>query len=78
MFTLTELANRTSHSIRARFLVDSSGRASVGKQFKIKKTHEHLQKLSRAENISHYEDHAQHCNGEEHIDYQFTTDKPIN
>jgi len=45
-----ELAVRfkgTSHSIRARYLVDASGRASIlGRQFKIKKTYEHLQKLS--------------------------------
>jgi flavin-dependent dehydrogenase len=40
-------SNDTSHSIRARYLVDASGRASVlGRQFKIKKTYEHLQKLS--------------------------------
>src|SRR5262247_1563380 len=32
-------SNSTSHSIRARYLVDASGRASVlGRQFKIKKT----------------------------------------
>src|SRR5437899_6342904 len=36
-----------SHSIRARYLVDASGRTSVlGRQFKIKKTYDHLQKLS--------------------------------
>ena len=40
-------SNGTSHSIRARYLVDASGRASIlGRQFKIKKTYEHLQKLS--------------------------------
>jgi flavin-dependent dehydrogenase len=34
-------------SIRARYLIDASGRTSVlGRQFKIKKTYEHLQKLS--------------------------------
>jgi len=34
-------------SIQARYLVDASGRTSVlGRQFKIKKTYEHLQKLS--------------------------------
>src|SRR5438093_589009 len=40
-------SNGTSDSMRARYLVDASGRASVlGRQFKIKKTYEHLQKLS--------------------------------
>ena len=40
-------SNGTSHSTRARYLVDASGRASVlGRQFKIKKSYEHLQKLS--------------------------------
>src|SRR6059058_1687100 len=34
-------------SVRARYLVDASGRNSVlGRQFKIKKTYDHLQKLS--------------------------------
>jgi flavin-dependent dehydrogenase len=40
-------SNGGSHSIRARYLVDASGRTSVlGRQFKIKKTYDHLQKLS--------------------------------
>ena len=39
--------------IRARYLVDASGRTSVlGRQFKIKKTYDHLQKLSI---FAHYE-----------------------
>src|SRR5215813_13377613 len=39
--------NGSSDSIRARYLVDASGRTSVlGRQFKIKKTYDHLQKLS--------------------------------
>jgi flavin-dependent dehydrogenase len=39
--------------IRARYLVDASGRASVlGRQFKIKKTYDHLHKLSI---FAHYE-----------------------
>jgi len=39
--------------IRARYLVDASGRNSVlGRQFKIKKTYDHLQKLSI---FAHYE-----------------------
>ena len=37
----------TNGEIRARYLVDASGRTSVlGRQFKIKKSYEHLQKLS--------------------------------
>src|SRR5881394_4046062 len=41
------------HSVRARYLVDASGRTSVlGRQFKIKKTYDHLQKLSI---FAHYE-----------------------
>jgi flavin-dependent dehydrogenase len=37
----------TEGEIRARYLVDASGRTSVlGRQFKIKKTYDHLQKLS--------------------------------
>ena len=41
------------HSVRARYLVDASGRNSVlGRQFKIKKTYDHLQKLSI---FAHYE-----------------------
>jgi flavin-dependent dehydrogenase len=40
-------SNGSSRSIRARYLIDASGRASVlGRQFKIKKTYNHLQKLS--------------------------------
>jgi len=40
-------SNGSSRSIRARYLIDASGRTSVlGRQFKIKKTYEHLQKLS--------------------------------
>src|SRR5881396_2507079 len=40
-------SNGSSQSIRARYLIDASGRASVlGRQFKIKKTYDHLQKLS--------------------------------
>ena len=36
-----------SKSVRARYLIDASGRTSVlGRQFKIKKTYDHLQKLS--------------------------------
>jgi FADH2-dependent halogenase len=45
-----ELAIRSSgssHSIRARYVIDASGRASMlGRQFQIKKTYSHLQKLS--------------------------------
>jgi flavin-dependent dehydrogenase len=40
-------SNRSPDSIRARYVVDASGRTSVlGRQFKIKKTYDHLQKLS--------------------------------
>src|SRR5215510_14672107 len=40
-------SNGSSHSIRARYVVDASGCASMlGRQFQIKKTYEHLQKLS--------------------------------
>src|SRR5881397_2804417 len=40
-------SNGSSQSIRARYLIDASGRASVlSRQFKIKKTYDHLQKLS--------------------------------
>jgi flavin-dependent dehydrogenase len=40
-------SNGSCHSIRARYLIDASGRTSVlGRQFKIKKTYDHLQKLS--------------------------------
>jgi flavin-dependent dehydrogenase len=45
-------SNGSSHSIRARYVIDASGRTSVlGRQFKIKKTYDHLQKLSI---FSHY------------------------
>jgi flavin-dependent dehydrogenase len=53
-----ELAVRSNpesfrNSIRARYVVDASGRTSVlGRQFKIKKTYNHLQKLSI---FAHYE-----------------------
>jgi len=41
------------HSVRARYVVYASGRTSVlGRQFKIKKTYDHLQKLSI---FAHYE-----------------------
>jgi len=51
---LSVRSNGTSDTIRARYLVDASGRASVlGRQFKIKKTYEHLQKLSI---FAHYDD----------------------
>jgi len=44
---LTVKCNGSSRSIRARYLIDASGRTSVlGRQFKIKKTYDHLQKLS--------------------------------
>ncbi len=44
---LAVTCNGSSDSIRARYLVDASGRTSVlGRQFKIKKTYEHLRKLS--------------------------------
>jgi flavin-dependent dehydrogenase len=40
-------SNGSSHTIRARYVIDASGRASMlGRQFKIKKTYNHLQKLS--------------------------------
>ena len=40
-------SNGSSHSIRARYIIDASGRSSLlGRQFKIKKTYNHLQKLS--------------------------------
>jgi flavin-dependent dehydrogenase len=40
-------SNGSSRSIRARYVIDASGRASMlGRQFKIKKTYDHLQKLS--------------------------------
>jgi len=44
---LSVRSNGSSNSIRSRYVVDGSGRTSVlGRQFKIKKTYEHLQKLS--------------------------------
>ena len=50
---LTIKSNGSSHSIRACYVVDASGRTSVlGRQFKIKKTYEHLHKLSI---FAHYE-----------------------
>src|SRR5438874_11086790 len=40
-------SNGTSNSIRARYLIDASGRTSVlGRQFKIKQTYDHHQKLT--------------------------------
>src|SRR5437773_6271551 len=46
-------SNGSSDSVRARYLVDASGRTSVlGRQFQIKKTYDHLQKLSI---FAHYE-----------------------
>src|SRR5438132_6960218 len=40
-------SNGSSHSIRARYIIDASGRTSfLGRQFKIKKTYNHLPKLS--------------------------------
>ncbi len=51
---LTVKRNEASHSIRARYVIDASGRTSVlGRQFKIKKTYDHLQKLSI---FAHYDD----------------------
>jgi len=45
--------NGSSHSIRARYVVDASGCTSMlGRQFKIKKTYDHLQKLSL---FAHYD-----------------------
>jgi flavin-dependent dehydrogenase len=39
--------NGSFHSIRARYVIDASGRTSVlGRKFKIKQTYDHLQKLS--------------------------------
>jgi flavin-dependent dehydrogenase len=44
---LTVRSNGSSSLVRAHYLVDASGRASVlGRHFKIKKTYGHLQKLS--------------------------------
>src|SRR5882724_6041884 len=40
-------SNGSSHTIQARYVIDASGRASMlGRQFQIKKTYNHLQKLS--------------------------------
>ena len=40
-------SNGSSHTIQARYVIDASGRASMlGRHFKIKKTYNHLQKLS--------------------------------
>ena len=50
---LSVRSNGSANSIQARYLVDASGRTSVlGRQFKIKKTYDHLQKLSI---FAHYE-----------------------
>jgi len=47
------LALRPSENIRARYVVDASGRNSViGNKFKLKKSYQHLQKLSL---FAHYE-----------------------
>ena len=44
---LTIRSNGSSQSVRARYIIDASGRTSIlGRQFKIKKTYAHLQKLS--------------------------------
>src|SRR5215470_13324180 len=44
---LSVRSNGSSNSIRARYLIDASGRTSVlGRQFKVKKSYDHLQKLS--------------------------------
>jgi flavin-dependent dehydrogenase len=44
---LTVRSNGSSKSVWARYIIDASGRTSVlGRQFKIKKTYAHLQKLS--------------------------------
>jgi flavin-dependent dehydrogenase len=44
---LTVKWNGSSRTVRARYIIDASGRTSVlGRQFKIKKTYDHLQKLS--------------------------------
>jgi len=51
--TLTVKNNGSSHSVRAGYLIDASGRTSVlGREFKIKKTYDHLHKLSI---FAHYE-----------------------
>src|SRR5437667_9529346 len=44
---LTVKSNGSYRAIRTRYVIDASGRASVlSRQFKIKKTYDHLQKLS--------------------------------
>src|SRR5204863_1972351 len=44
---LSVRSSGSANSIQARYLVDASGRTSVlGRQFQIKKTYDHLQKLS--------------------------------
>src|SRR6266496_3846453 len=44
---LTVKSNGSYRAIRARYVIDAGGRTSVlGRQFKIKKTYDHLQKLS--------------------------------
>jgi flavin-dependent dehydrogenase len=44
---LTVTCDGSSHSVRARYVIDASGRGSVlGKKFNIKKTYDHLHKLS--------------------------------
>jgi flavin-dependent dehydrogenase len=46
-------SNGSSQSVRARYVIDASGRTSVlGRQFKIKQSYAHLQKLSI---FAHYE-----------------------
>jgi geranylgeranyl reductase family protein len=50
---LTVKSNGLSQTIGARYVIDASGRASVlGRKFQIKKTYEHLQKISI---FAHYE-----------------------
>ncbi|PYK66842.1 MAG: NAD(P)/FAD-dependent oxidoreductase, partial [Verrucomicrobia bacterium] len=46
-------SNGSSRTVRSRYMIDASGHASVlGRQFQIKKTYAHLQKLSI---FAHYE-----------------------
>jgi flavin-dependent dehydrogenase len=53
-------SNGSPHLLQARYLIDASGRASLlGRQFKIKKTYDHLQKLSI---FAHY-DHVRRAEG---------------
>src|SRR5438876_3264770 len=50
---LTVKSNGSYRAIRARYVIDAGGRTSVlGRQFKIKKTYDHLQKLSM---FAHYD-----------------------